>query len=231
MDDAVNQDLRSGTPMPPAVLIVDDEPALNELFVIGLNKYGFKTEGVLGGRECLDLLSTDYRPDLILLDMMMEPMDGWETLNHLKKINDVKRIPVIMQTGKNLTYKEAVQFSYCIEDYIMKPITPKRCIDYITNALEKVRLIENIIECGLHAGYPEEKIRKFAHLYRTINVAKRMLIILDERYGSRSGDDGDDNFGPEEYAEFLQKLEDELSALKSEIDLNLLKVPLHKLAE
>ena len=231
MDDAVNQHLKSGTPMPPAVLIVDDQPALNELFVIGLNKYGFKTEGVLGGRECLDLLSTDYRPDLILLDMMMEPMDGWETLNHLKKIHGIKHIPVIMQTGKNLTYKEAVQFSYCIEDYVMKPITPKRCIDYITSALEKVRLIENIIETGIHAGFPEEKIKRFAHLYRTISVAKRMLIILEDRYGSRSGDDGEENFGPEEYAEFLQKLEEELSVLKSEIDMNLLKVPLHKLGE
>lgn len=231
MDDTDNQHLQTGIPMPPTVLIVDDEPALNELFVIGLNKYGFKTEGVLGGRECLDLLSTDYRPDLILLDMMMEPMDGWETLNHLKKINDVKRIPVIMQTGKNLTYKEAVQFSYCIEDYIMKPITPKRCIDYITSALEKVRLIENIIENGLHAGYPEEKIKRFAHLYRTIHVAKRMLVILDERYGVRGRDDGDENFGPEEYLEFLEKLEEELTSLKNEIDLNLLKVPLTKLRE
>ena len=231
MDDAVNQHLQSGTPMPLTVLIVDDEPALNELFVIGLNKYGFKTEGVLGGQECLDLLSTEYRPDLILLDMMMEPMDGWETLNHLKKIQDIKRIPVIMQTGKNLTYKEAVQFSYCIEDYIMKPITPKRCIDYITGALEKVRLIEIIIETGLHAGYPEEKIRRFAQIYRTINVAKRMLIILEERYGSRIGDDGDENFGPEEYAEFLHKLEEEINLLKSEIDMNLFKVPLHKLTE
>ena len=204
--------------MPPNVLIVDDEPALNELFVIGLTKYGFKTEGVLGGHECLELLSTQYRPDLILLDMMMEPMDGWETLNRLKRIDEVKHIPVIMQTGKNLTYREAEQFSYCIEDYIMKPITPKRCIDHITGALDKVQTIEEIISHGLRAGYPEEKIRRLARLYRTIEVAKKLLIILEERYGNHDTAEDSDSYGPDEYSDFLQKIQVEYNELQKEID-------------
>ncbi|HOL40526.1 MAG TPA: response regulator [Methanospirillum sp.] len=205
------------TLMPPHVLIVDDEPALNELFVIGLNKYGFKTEGVFGGQECLDLLSTHYRPDIILLDMMMEPMDGWETLNRLKRIEELKNIPVIMQTGKNLTYREAEQFSYCIEDYIMKPVTPKRCIDHITSALEKVKSIEEIINHGLRAGLPEEKIRKFARLYRTIEVARKLLIILEERYGNHNPAEENDTYGPDEYSEFLRRLEREYDELQKEI--------------
>ncbi|NLV27858.1 MAG: response regulator [Methanomicrobiales archaeon] len=205
--------------MPPNILIVDDEPALNELFVIGLNKFGFRTEGVLGGQECLDLLETQYKPDLILLDMMMEPMDGWETLNRLKKINRLKNIPVIMQTGKNLTYKEAEQFSYYIEDYIMKPVTPKRCIDHIKTALIKVQALENIIDQGLRSGYSEYKIRKLVHLFRTISVAKKLLIILEERYGSQQITDDKETYGPGDYFTFLNKLQAEYDSLQKEIDI------------
>ncbi|MGV8110400.1 response regulator [Methanospirillum sp.] len=207
--------------MPPHVLIVDDEPALNELFVIGLNKYGFKTEGVLGGQECLELLNTEYRPDLILLDMMMEPMDGWETLNRLKRIQDVKNIPVIMQTGKNLTYREAEQYSYCIEDYVMKPITPKRCIDHITNALDKVQKIEEIILQGLRAGYSEEKIRRLATIYRIIYVARKLQSILEERYGHHNPAEESETYGPEDYAKFLLKLQQEYDDLQKDINFTL----------
>ena len=215
--------------MPPNVLIVDDEPALNELFVIGLTKYGFKTEGVLGGQECLDLLSTPYRPDLILLDMMMEPMDGWETLNRLKRLDEVKHIPIIMQTGKNLTYREAEQFSYCIEDYIMKPITPKRCIDHNTSALEKVQTVEEIIHQGLRAGFPEEKIRRLARLFRTIDVARKLLIILEDRYGNHEQAEDNESYGPDEYSAFLLKLQQEYEGLQIEINFAITSVkPLSK---
>ena len=207
--------------MPPNVLIVDDEPSLNELFVIGLSKYGFETEGVLGGRECLELLNNHYRPDLILLDVMMEPMDGWETLTRLKQIDEVKNIPVIMQTGKNLTYKEAERFSCCIEDYIMKPITPKRCVPYITNTLEKVRAIEETINTALRAGYPEKKIFQLAQLYRTINVAKKLMAILEERYESRSPSADNQSYGPVEYADFLLRLQQEFEDLQKEINFTL----------
>jgi CheY-like chemotaxis protein len=221
MQPIANKHDKIGTFMPPHVLIVDDEPALNELFVIGLNKYGFKTEGVLGGQECLELLNTEYRPDLILLDMMMEPMDGWETLNRLKRIQDVKNIPVIMQTGKNLTYREAEQYSYCIEDYVMKPITPKRCIDHITNALDKVQKIEEIILQGLRAGYPEEKIRRLATIYRIIYVARKLQSILEERYGHHNPAEESETYGPEDYAKFLLKLQQEYDDLQKDINFTL----------
>ncbi|HPY59714.1 MAG TPA: response regulator [Methanospirillum sp.] len=207
--------------MPPNVLIVDDESSLNELFVIGLSKYGFETEGVLGGRECLELLNNHYRPDLILLDVMMEPMDGWETLTRLKQIDEVKNIPVIMQTGKNLTYKEAERFSSCIEDYLMKPITPKRCVPYITNTLEKVRAIEKTISKALRAGYPEEKIFQLAQLYRTIDVAKKLLVILEERYESRNPSGDNESYGPAEYADYLLRLQQEFDDLQKEINFTL----------
>ncbi|HWQ65260.1 MAG TPA: response regulator [Methanospirillum sp.] len=208
--------------MSAIILIVDDEPALNELFVIGLKKYGFVTEGVLGGKECLDLLKDSaFKPDLILLDMMMEPMDGWETLHHIKNDTILQNIPVVMQTGKNLTYKEAEQFSYHIEDYIMKPITPKKCIDYINSSLEKARVIHTIIENGIHAGLPIERVMRLASLYRAIDVSQRLLKILEERYGSGKNVSDPDEYGPHEYQAFMDRIQIEYKQLSSELGLSL----------
>jgi len=205
--------------MSVAILIVDDEPALNELFVIGLKKYGFSTEGVLGGRECLDLLKDAYRPDLILLDMMMEPMDGWETLHHIKADQNFRKIPVIMQTGKNLTFKEAEQFSYYIEDYIMKPITPKRCVDFINEILEKQRSIQSIIDNARIAGYNENEIERFITLQRVNDVSARLMRLLEDRYGTSSDENDPDSYGPEDFQAFRKKIKVEYDALAQKMGI------------
>lgn len=198
-----------------AILIVDDEPALNELFVIGLTKYGYSTEGVLGGRECLDLLNTSYRPDLILLDMMMEPMDGWETLHQIKNDLNYQSIPVIMQTGKNLTYKEAEQFSFYIEDYIMKPITPKRCVEFIVEILDKRKKLDAFINKIRLSGYPEDQVEKFINLHKAIEVSERLMQLLEERYGQRSSIERDpESYGPDEFKAFRNRIISEYSDLQ-----------------
>jgi two-component system, OmpR family, response regulator len=205
--------------MAVAILIVDDEPALNELFVIGLNKYGFATEGVLGGRECLDLLKTSYQPDLILLDMMMEPMDGWETLHNIKSDRHSCQIPVVMQTGKNLTYKEAEQFSFFIEDYIMKPITPKRCVDFIRNVLKKQQEISILREKIRENGFSEDQVNRFVTLHRAIDVSERLMNLLENRYGSTPEDSDPESYGPEEFQAFRKRIIDEYTAIREKTDL------------
>lgn len=207
--------------MSVAILIVDDEPALNELFVIGLTKYGFATEGVLGGQECLNLLRGAYQPDLILLDMMMEPMDGWETLHNIKADQESKKIPVVMQTGKNLTYKEAEQFSFYIEDYIMKPITPKRCVDIINTILKKRQNVSKFIEKVRNDGYPEDQIERFVDLHRAIDVSDRLLKLLEDRYGSGPTDADPESYGPEEFLEFRRRIISEYDALQKKLSLRL----------
>ncbi|PWR74402.1 response regulator [Methanospirillum lacunae] len=202
------------------ILVVDDEPALNELFVIGLKKYGFSTEGVLGGRECLDLLKDEYRPDLILLDMMMEPMDGWETLHHIKADPDFRKIPVIMQTGKNLTFKEAEQFSYYIEDYIMKPITPKRCVDIINEILEKQRIIQALIDKAHAKGCSESEIDHFVTIHRANDVSGRLMHLLEDRYGSSTGEQDPDSYGPEDFQIFRSKIKAEYDLLIQNMGIN-----------
>ena len=88
------------------ILVVDDSPFIVDVFVTMLERGGYRTVAAYGGEECLEILKT-VTPDLILLDIMMEPMDGWETLEKIKENPTTKEIPVLMLTAKQLTPVEA----------------------------------------------------------------------------------------------------------------------------
>ncbi len=81
------------------ILVVDDSPFIVDVFVTMLERGGYRTVAAHGGEECLEILKT-VTPDLILLDIMMEPMDGWETLEKIKENPATKDIPVLMLTAK-----------------------------------------------------------------------------------------------------------------------------------
>ncbi|PKL70872.1 MAG: hypothetical protein CVV30_05905 [Methanomicrobiales archaeon HGW-Methanomicrobiales-1] len=104
------------------VLIVDDNPDLRELFAATLVSLQYSTLTAPGGLECLEML-TKVRPDIILLDVMMWPLDGWQTLKKIKECPDTNSIPVIMITGKDAMYEEQQKFGSYYADYITKPVT------------------------------------------------------------------------------------------------------------
>jgi two-component system OmpR family response regulator len=103
------------------ILVVDDEPAIREIFSAYLGMKSFNSLTASGGMECLDLLKTQ-KPDLILLDMMMEPTDGWQTLLAIRANPASCHIPVIIITGKQPVPEEILQYGGLIEDFIVKPV-------------------------------------------------------------------------------------------------------------
>jgi len=117
------------------ILIVDDNPDIRELFTTFLNIAGFSTMAVGGGAECIELLKTT-RPDLILLDIMMEPMDGWQTLKFIKSQPESRDIPVFMVTGKAITETEQQMYNGDYKIYLMKPVTPQRLKDAVDGLLK-----------------------------------------------------------------------------------------------
>jgi len=117
------------------ILIVDDVPDIRDLFTTFLTNAGFSTISVGSGAECIELLKTT-RPDLILLDIMMEPMDGWQTLTLIKSQPETKDIPVMMVTGKSLIESEQQEHSGQYKIYMMKPVTPQKLKDSIADILK-----------------------------------------------------------------------------------------------
>jgi two-component system alkaline phosphatase synthesis response regulator PhoP len=118
------------------IMIVDDEQ--DQIFSI---KTGFENEypnkyeiiGAESGRKCFDLLEKNVIPDLILLDIMMPVMDGWEIFDKLRANQKYKNIPVIFLTARSDGFA-ANAGSMIADDYIEKPID----IDELKARIEKV---------------------------------------------------------------------------------------------
>lgn len=113
---------------------------------------------------------------------MMEPMDGWETLVNLKNRPDLRDIPVMMLTAKQLTPSEAQEYGIYIEDYIMKPITHKELYEAIEGLLNRRRMIEIDIQMATDAGVDGKAIDEYRRLRKSIDINKRLLKLLENTY-------------------------------------------------
>ena len=103
------------------VLIVDDDPdtlfTLNEI----VQSAGCKTYMAKSGVECLKLLE-NIRPDLILLDIMMPEMDGFQTLNNIRANYQLAQIPIYAVTAKAMAGDKEIILRHGFNDYIAKPV-------------------------------------------------------------------------------------------------------------
>lgn len=163
------------------ILVVDDSPFIVDVFVTMLERGGYRTVAAYGGDECLKVLKT-VTPDLILLDIMMEPMGGWETLEQIKEEPATKEIPVLMLTAKQLTPAEAQEYGIYIEDYILKPITHRELYDAIEHVLNRRQSIKSDMDLARQSGFDTAVITEYARLSRTIDVNRRLMKILETTY-------------------------------------------------
>jgi two-component system OmpR family response regulator len=163
------------------IMVVDDSPFIVDVFVTMLERGGYRTVAAYGGEECLEILKT-VTPDLILLDIMMEPMDGWETLERIKENPTTKEIPVLMLTAKQLTPSEAQEYGIYIEDYVLKPITHRELYDAIEHVLNRRQAIKSDVDVARQSGFDAQVISEYARLSKSIDVNRRLLKILETTY-------------------------------------------------
>ena len=116
------------------VLVVDDDPDVADVFRTFLAADGHTAVSASGGIQCLRMLQ-EISPDVILLDMMMRPMDGWTTLMAIKDNPLTKMIPVIMITGKPQVGNEHERYATLYFDYLLKPIRQEILSSTVKRAL------------------------------------------------------------------------------------------------
>ena len=110
-------------PTKPIVLVVDDAPANIQVLASCL-KDDYQVKVATNGARCLELAGISPEPDLILLDILMPDMDGYEICQQLKQNESTRHIPVIFVTAKDNDDEEEKGFSLGAVDYITKPIRP-----------------------------------------------------------------------------------------------------------
>jgi DNA-binding response OmpR family regulator len=133
--------------MPSTVLVADDERHIVQLVKLYLSNEGFRVETAADGQEALEK-ARRLRPDLIVLDLMMPRVDGWEVCRRLRKESNV---PVIMLTARTDDVDKIVGLELGADDYIVKPFSAREVVARIRAVLRRAG-----DQAGAHADGPIE---------------------------------------------------------------------------
>lgn len=124
------------------VLIVDDEPDIIELLEYNIKKEGYSTETASDGAEAIKKAKT-FKPDVILMDVMMPNIDGIEACRMIKEtIHEVEPY-VIFLTARSEEYTEVAAFDVGANDFITKPIKPRALLSRIQSVIKRIKKDKN----------------------------------------------------------------------------------------
>ena len=116
------------------VLVVDDEIYIVHILDFSLGMEGYEVLTALDGEQALEKAKAEH-PDLIVLDIMMPKLDGYETCKHLKADPETRNIPVILLSAKGRNIDQKVGFEVGADDYITKPFSPRKLVERINTIL------------------------------------------------------------------------------------------------
>ncbi len=166
-EDAIKKGRRKGSVMrmKNKILIVDDDRHIAELLSLYLQKEGYETKEVYDGKEAVSMAQT-IRPSLILLDLMLPNMDGYQVCTEIRKTSSV---PIIMLTAKGETFDKVLGLELGADDYIVKPFDSKEVVARVKAVL---RRYEAKTEKGEILSFPdlEINISNYSVVYRGKNL-------------------------------------------------------------
>ncbi len=128
------------------ILVVDDESRMRKLVHDFLAKQGFTVLEAENGEEAVDIFFSDKNISLIILDVMMPKMDGWQVC---KEIRQYSKVPIIMLTAKSDERDELLGFELGVDEYISKPFSPKILVARVEAILRRANAVqEEAMEIG-----------------------------------------------------------------------------------
>lgn len=129
------------------ILVVDDESRMRKLEKDFLVKSGYEVLEAGDGEEAIDIFMENKDIALVILDVMMPKMDGWETCKELREISD---IPIIMLTAKGDERDELLGFDLGVDEYISKPFSPKILVARVEAILRRTSngISDELIQAG-----------------------------------------------------------------------------------
>jgi len=178
------------------ILIAEDDKELRQLFSHILTKSGYYTKGVANGQEALDALDKDYY-DLIISDIMMPVMDGYELVKTLRSSGN--NTPIMLITAKDAFEDMRQGFSYGVDDYMVKPININEMVLRVGALLRRAQMINDrrlifgktILELDSLTVYSENESlvlpqKEFMLLYKMASFPGKIFTrhqLMDEIWG------------------------------------------------
>jgi DNA-binding response OmpR family regulator len=124
------------------VVYIEDEQEMIDLVRLILSRRGFEVVGANGGREGLDLVRQKL-PDLVLLDLMMPDMDGWDVYQQMKADANTRDISVIVVTAKAQSIDKVLGLHIAkVDDYVSKPFSPQELVESVEKVLARRQELE-----------------------------------------------------------------------------------------
>lgn len=201
------------------ILIVEDDPKLNQIVCTYLNDSGFHAKGVLSAKEAYDEMYNNIY-DLIVSDIMMPEIDGFEFARTVRKVN--RTIPILFMSAKDDLPSKQKGFQLGIDDYMVKPIELDELVLRVRALLRRANIeMERKIEVGnlvldadgMSAEINGEEIslttREFNIIYKLLSYPKKTFSraqLMDEFWGVES------DAGLRAVDVYVTKLRDKLSA-------------------
>lgn len=170
-------DSRNGDPVMKTVLVIDDEKDLIKLVDHHLAKEGFL---VIGARDGFAGLETarKHKPDLILLDIMMPKMNGWEVCKQLKATAGLAHIPIIMLTARAEVPDKIVGLELGADDYITKPFSPRELVARVKAVLRRFEAGESRTQLAIEDITIDYAGRTVALKGKSINLTNTEFNLL-----------------------------------------------------
>jgi DNA-binding response OmpR family regulator len=154
--------------MSEKILIVEDEPALQDTLAYNLNRQGYTTETAADGRAALESARRS-QPDLILLDIMLPGMDGFEVCRLLRQEMNV---PILMLTARDDEIDRVIGLEVGADDYVTKPFSMRELLARVKAQLRRTRLLRE--ELGAQPVEPSE-ILHFGNL--TLDMTRHEVLL------------------------------------------------------
>ena len=158
--------------MPETILVVEDEPALRDTLAYNLNKDGFTVEAVGDGRTALES-ARKLKPDLIILDIMLPELDGFEVARILRKEMST---PILMLTARDDEIDRVVGLEVGADDYLTKPFSMRELMARVKAQLRRTRLIHE----ELAKSAPEIQHERLSFGNLVIDLTRREAILDDK---------------------------------------------------
>lgn len=142
------------------ILIVDDDSNIAELISLYLIKECYETEMVGDGLEAVEKFA-EYKPNLVLLDLMLPGIDGYEVCRRIRKTSDT---PIMMLSAKGETFDKVLGLELGADDYLMKPFEPKELVARVKAILRRVHPEGQAAEAAPQAPTPTGEYVQYADI-------------------------------------------------------------------